>query len=53
MKKREDHITVKPNIFAKFLKICRYHKRTQRAQVTLWIEDEYEKLFGGGKDGMG
>jgi len=44
--KRQEHITVVPSVFKKFLKICDHHKRTQRGQVTKWIEDEYKKIFG-------
>lgn len=44
--KRQEHITVIPAVFKKFLEICEYHKRTQRAQVTKWIEEEHKKLFG-------
>ncbi len=44
--KRQEHITVIPSVFEKFLEVCEYHKRTQRAQATKWIEDEHEKIFG-------
>lgn len=47
--KRQEHITVIPSVFKKFLKICDHYKRNQRAQATLWIEEEYNKIFGGEK----
>ena len=45
MIKKDEHITVTPEVFEKLKALCANTLRTKRAEVSKLIEDEYKKVF--------
>lgn len=44
--KKDEHITVTPEVFQKLKEICESEHRTKRGEVTKMIEEKHKKLFG-------
>jgi len=44
--KKDEHITVTPEVFDKLKAICEKEHRTKRGEITRMIEDKYDKVFG-------
>lgn len=45
MIKKDEHITVTPEVFEKLKELCSGTLRSKRAEVSKLIEDEHKKVF--------